>query len=252
MASDWNVLMDKLAAANVTGREARVVAAIARKTLGYRKPGGDTIAASQIAKLTGISRTHVTEILVRLESRGIITRHGGCKGRAATISLNLNTPWEPVPSTGQVNLSHPRDTSEPKPVPQKGSKPVPSTGHTRVKGVNQKRPAGTKTFQNQVVEAYVSTGGNLDLNPSWRGSLLSQATELAKKHPEDLILAAVKRLGRDRDFPGYLKQRVQDLADKGGPCEWDGCDRSRLTPEQLTGCGCPRCEEWLPYAVGAA
>jgi phage replication O-like protein O len=234
--------MEKLAVANVTGREAKVVAAVARKTFGFRKRE-DELAASQIAKLTGIGRSHVAEILAALEDRQIIVRTGGTAGRAAVISLNLATDWEPVPSTGHLNLSRTQDTSSLEPVPQTGTKPVPLKGHTRGKGVKHSRSTHKKTAQNRIVDAYCGAGGNLELD-SWRGSLLRQATELAKKHPEDLILAAAASLGREQEFPGYLKQRVAELKENGGPCQWGTLDRSRLTPDQLAECSCHHCQEW--------
>jgi phage replication O-like protein O len=98
--------MELIAKTPLTERETRVVAAIARKTLGWKgKSAGDRLAASQLAKLTGIGRSHVTETLALLEARGVITRRDGCNGRAATIALYLAGAWsrEPVPTQGQVN-----------------------------------------------------------------------------------------------------------------------------------------------------
>src|SRR4051812_37071860 len=59
-------LHERLARARLTGSEARVVAFIARKTVGYRKRA-DVLATSQVAAGTGISRGNVSSILDALE-----------------------------------------------------------------------------------------------------------------------------------------------------------------------------------------
>src|SRR5438046_2053830 len=92
MPSNWNRTMERLASSNLTGREARVVAFIARKTLGFRK-SADLLATSQIAKGTGISRGNVSEILKTLIDDKIVTSVGGKQGRAAMLSLNLDAAW---------------------------------------------------------------------------------------------------------------------------------------------------------------
>jgi phage replication O-like protein O len=73
MGSNRNRFAERLAHTRLSPREAQVYAPVARKTLGYRKPQGDRISASQIALLTGIPRQHVTETLARLEKRGLIS-----------------------------------------------------------------------------------------------------------------------------------------------------------------------------------
>jgi hypothetical protein len=67
------------------------------------------------------------------------------------------------------------------------------------------------------------------------------------RRPERAILAAAGELGRAREFPGYLRQRAEALEAAGGPCSWDGLDRSRLTPAQLSECVCSRCAEWRAH-----
>ena len=244
MPSNWNLLMNRMAANRLSGREASVLAAIARKTLGYSKPC-DQLSASQIARTCGLSRSHVAELLCRLESRGAIIRTNVAVGRSATISLNLDSPWEPVGRTGQVDLSGERDTSAPEPVGRKGTKPVGRKGHTRGKGVIQNQNPAHKTFQNLLADSYLNSGGNLDLD-EWRGSLFRQGTALRKEGvSEQEIFDAARSLAHDRAFPGLLKQRVTELREQGGFCHWGGLNRSRLTAEQLSECGCGRCLEWL-------
>jgi hypothetical protein len=93
-------------------------------------------------------------------------------------------------------------------------------------------------------DAYLSAGGTLTLDKE-RG-VLARAVTAADNAKIDraLILAACRDLGRTRDFPGLLKQRIAELVARGGPCDYEGLDRSRMTPAQLERCGCKRCIEW--------
>jgi phage replication O-like protein O len=247
VASNWNRFTERLAEASLTGREARVLASVARLTLGYAKPR-DTIAASQLAKLTGIARNHVAECLASLEHRGLITRTSNGRGRPAAIALNLVKTREPVPPKGHPNLPRAQDTSTTrKGVPQKGSKPVPSTGHTKEKGVKQHQPPAGTTFQNRLADSYLAAGGSLEL-AAWRGALFRNAATLLKAgNDEHGILDAARSLGRERAFPGLLKQRHDELAQQGGLCQWHGLDPSRLTTSQLLECGCGKCTQWAQH-----
>src|SRR5262249_54431483 len=152
---------------SLSAREAQIIAAVARKTLGWRgRQAGDRLSASQLAALTGIARNHVTETLARLEARGVLTRRDGINGRAAVIALNLTGPWPdtaPVPTRGQVNLSRRKDRSPAaKPVPPSGQEPVPVPGHTRGKGVKQPRGTHEKTLVARAVDAYRAHGASLE------------------------------------------------------------------------------------------
>jgi hypothetical protein len=61
---------------------------------------------------------------------------------------------------------------------------------------------------------------------------------------ERIVLAACSSLGKERAFPGYLKQRVSELEEAGGPCEHDGLDRSKLSLAELQGCA----DQWSRVA----
>jgi phage replication O-like protein O len=247
MPSDWNLLVEMLARTRLTPTEVQVLAAIARKTLGYRKPHGDRISASQITSLTGIGRPHVTEALIRLEQRGLIKREQGSKGRAAWIRLVLHKPTgKPVPAPGHPNLSGRRDTHLSY---TGGQEPVPPPGHTRGKGVKQAAPPD---LIRRVFDAYTGAGGSVLLEPK-RGAL-ARSTKSALKagaSPEE-ILAAARSLGRTGEFPGLLQQRITEIREAGGPCDWDTLDRSALTTPQLRECGCARCAEWADARQQAA
>ena len=264
MSSRWNLLFDQIVCTKLTMRETQVVAAIARKTLGfYGREDGDRISASQIAKLTGISRAHVAETLLLLESRAIITRRDGGKGRASVISLNLEAAWtsKPVPKRVQVNLSRMEDRSASQPVPSRGQEPAPAPGHTIEKERKTKRvttpPAGERALdveriRKRAAEIYLAAGGSLELDKS-RSVLFGQISNLVKNGvSEDTLLAGVRQLGKAREFPGYLKQRVQAIEEAGGPCVWDGLNRNALTLRQLRGCDCALCDEWAQAKAGQA
>lgn len=250
MASDWNTLMEHMAAAPLSKREGQVVAFIARKTIGYRKTG-DRLSALQIAQGTGIARRHVGAALDALEGRGIITRNVRGRGRTPLIALVLDRPWRdaeraPVgghlvaPVGGQL-----REARRAQRAPVGGQEVAPVPVHTREKGVKHSglRPAAD-TLQRRAFDAYLAAGGTLELVAE-RGALARQATALVKAgEPETLILAACRDLGQRREFPGHLKQRVAELKANGGPCRWEGLNRRALLPAQLGECGCNRCREW--------
>ena len=238
MASDWTKFTERQARARLSPREYQVLAAVARKTLGYRKPQGDRISASQIEKLTGISRQHVTETLGRLEGRGLLRRTETAPGRAAVLSVVL----EPVPVPGHPDPSQPRDTP---PVPVPVSKPVPVSGHTRGKGVKDSATDSEKPdLHRRVFDAYIANGGSVLLERE-RGALARGVSACVKAGLDDsVILVAAAECAKRRDFPGNLKQRALAIEKDGGPCEWEGLGLSSLTKAQLDECGCPRCAEW--------
>jgi phage replication O-like protein O len=247
MPSDWNLLAETLARTRLSPKEAQVLAAVARKTLGYRKPHGDRISASQITGLTGIGRTHVTEALIRLEQRGLIDREQGSAGRAAWIRLTLHKPTgKPVPAPGHPNLSGRRDTHL---SDTGGQEPVPPPGHTKVEGVNQREEPDPVR---RAFDAYIGAGGSVLLERE-RGALARNTkAALTRGATLDQILAAARSLGRNREFPGFLQQRIVEIRDAGGPCDWDSLDRSALTTSQLRECGCARCAEWANALQQAA
>lgn len=67
-----NELLEAMLRTDLTGREWKVILAVARKTYGFNKKA-DFLSHGQMAKLTGIERTHVCKICHRLEKRHILT-----------------------------------------------------------------------------------------------------------------------------------------------------------------------------------
>ncbi len=175
--------MEKMAAASLTEREARVVCAVARKTLGYRKPE-DTLADAQIARMTGIARTHVAEAVRTLIERGVLGRTGGGRGRIATLRIRLDDDWKPAnvhPREDTSTCTH-GDTPSSDNVHPPGAEhaptgvqePAPPGVHTRVKGVNQ-----------QGVDLRVVAGDDARAaKPSFDSPSISDGIELARKTRE--------------------------------------------------------------------
>lgn len=100
-----NKLIEKLASSRLTGSQHSIVQAIIRKTYGYQK-SHDHISGSQLATLTGFSRTYVVRILSQLCKLKIITKYPASP--ANTLCINLNT------STWQCSdrISVPQDTTQ--------------------------------------------------------------------------------------------------------------------------------------------
>lgn len=67
-----NELLEAMLRAKFTGREWGVLMAVARKTYGFGKKA-DYLSHGQMAKLTGIERTHVCKICHHLAKRNILT-----------------------------------------------------------------------------------------------------------------------------------------------------------------------------------
>ena len=66
-----NKILEALAKADLSGRERRILDVIIRKTYGFHKKS-DRISLSQFARLTGISRTHVCDMLAKLYAKHCI------------------------------------------------------------------------------------------------------------------------------------------------------------------------------------
>lgn len=123
--------MERMVGTQLSSRETRVLAAIARKTLGFRKTS-DRLAASQLAELTGLGRSHVVATLGRLEERGIITRDSAdWNGDGTPTSINLETPWV-VPKPGPLHNFTKRSPSRDLASPDLGTRRGPTVRDTQV------------------------------------------------------------------------------------------------------------------------
>lgn len=251
MASDWNRLMDRLARLGLGEHEQRVLAAIARKTLGYRKQS-DKLPISQLVDITGLDRRHVSRALEQLAARGLITRTGGTRGRgnAATITLILDPEKAPREATKKKRTTgHIQNALN---VPLEMTEKSPPEAHSRGKGVKKNALRANDELRRTAFEQYLAAGGNLLLVRE-RNALAGAIGRAVKAgHDHDLILDAVRDLGRNQEFPGLLTQRITDFKTNGRPCTWAGIGRLNLTVPQLTECGCPRCTERAQTLAAAA
>jgi hypothetical protein len=120
---------------------------------------------------------------------------------------------------------------------QRPKKPAPQPGRIDRRGKAAEKPH--KTLPTLAVDAYCGSCGSLEL-AEWRGSLVRQVKDLAAAGTEErIVLAACSSLGKERAFPGYLKQRVSELEEAGGPCERDGLDPSKLSLAELQDAAVP-------------
>ncbi len=110
-------------------------------------------------------------------------------------------------------------------------------------------------YVTSALTAYTGAGGSLD-RAEWRTALERHAATQGRRDVRiEIVLAAAEQLGREREFPGYLSQRVAAIVEAGGVCQWHGMVRRGLTREQLLECGCKLCTDWaraLPVTEMAA
>ena len=199
-----------------------------RLLLGWRKTS-DRLGEQLIRETAGLHGRSIERARAGLVSKGLILYQPGSPGRGhgAVYSLRLD---EETPAGARAIRETETPALERGPIGRK----------ERTSGAS----APTPTIQTQAVDAYRGSGGTLTLERE-RGALARQTTQLAKAGvPDHIILAAARDLGRTHDFPGLLKQRAAEIQARGGPCKWDGLDRSALTLAQLEQCDCRACDEW--------
>jgi hypothetical protein len=246
MASDWNRLLERLLAADLTVSEMRLALALARSTLGYRRHSS-SLGDRHLRDRAGLHGRSFEKARQGLIGAGLLDYEKGTCGRGhrSRYTLLLDEKTAPARAFSEEKKTAPeRDFREPVKDRSHARKRPLQSGHGIGNRDRKSTAPGEKTLQARAVEAYASTGGVLELD-EWRGALARHTTQLAAKGIEErIILAAAAELGRERAFPGYLAQRANELAEKGGPCEWEGLDRSRLTPKQLGECSCHLCAEW--------
>ena len=129
-----NELLDAILAYGFTGRQLAILMTIVRKTYGYNK-AQDDVSASQIGKVCGVARNHVTEVLHELAAMNAIHMRRGENGMIVGINKHYRE-WMPKGSRGaDANDSPKTGPHEDSPklvlkvVPKK-EKPSPKTGHT--------------------------------------------------------------------------------------------------------------------------
>jgi hypothetical protein len=117
----------------------------------------------------------------------------------------------------------------------------------------------TDESRRAIFEAYRSAGGNLDWGKN-RDILAGQIARGVKAgKSSELLVAAAKRIGRERGNIAHLLIVATAIESQGGVCGNAGHALSALTIPQLAACGqppCKACGEWIEHkalaAVGAA
>lgn len=94
-----NVIMGALMRTNLSAYQSRILWAIFRKTYGWHKKE-DWISNSQLVKMTGIAKSHVSRTVGQLIDRNIVTKSGN------KFSLNESyTQWRELPKRVTVTNS---------------------------------------------------------------------------------------------------------------------------------------------------
>lgn len=251
--SNWNQYIDALLATELTVAEHRLALALARLTLGWNRTDNHLGEAllRDTANLDGRNFTRARDALV---AKGLLHYEPGTRGRG-------NRGFYAIPSTTQKPALERVIQGSEKPAPQRVNRAsVKTRSQVQEKPASQRGRRGRgkgrtsddfKDLRRQAFDTYLAAGGTLELDRE-RGALARSVTVLAKTGvPHREILAAIRDLGRKQEFPGLLKQHIQELAEQGGACEWNGLDRSRLTTTQLAECDCAHCQEWLVFTTAA-
>jgi hypothetical protein len=250
-SSDWNRYLDALLSQKLTAVEYRLALAVARLLCGWNRRSahfGERLLRST-ADLDGRSFARARDGLV---AKGLLHYQPGAPGRGNRGLYTLPGDTEkPAAERAFREAEKPaleRAKAASRKSPLSDTK-KPALERAR-RGTSKERTSdASNELRRRAFDVYQGAGGNLQLERE-RGALARSVTSLAKDDvPDAQILAAVRDLGRKQEFPGLLKQRVTELAQQGGACEWEGLDRSRLTPSQLSGCDCARCEEWLVFTT---
>ncbi|MBS3809779.1 MAG: replication protein [Desulfobacterales bacterium] len=137
-----NELLEALSRNRLAGQEYQVVLAVGRKTYGFGKKA-DMISYGQIAKMTGLDRRRVNQIIKNLNKRKILGVTNNGDREPLTIWINKDyEQWEAVTKNGDTPNNGDRG------VPNNGVKPVPNNGdHKRKKETIQK-----KLFSSEQIE----------------------------------------------------------------------------------------------------
>jgi hypothetical protein len=257
VASNWNLLMERLAGSRLTANELRLALAIARYTIGYPELDGRVGNARLRAQVGGMDNRSFQRARDGLIAAGIIAVDPGSRGRGHSSRYTVLLGSEKV--AVERPIAEPaQKVAQARPLHQQlkgrsgGTKKVAPQRPHRVKDKEPPAVAPKSTLLQRVFDAYLEAGGSLEGDKS-RGALAQHAASLAKAGmDEGVIVAASGALGRERGFPGYLTQRAKELAEKGGPCRWEGMDRSQLTDPQLAECNCRLCQKWLESRTAAA
>lgn len=79
--SPWNVSIDRLLAAKLTGEELRLALAIMRYTIGWRKTGGNRIGRRYLCEKSGLDARNLARARRGLIEKGLLHYEEGEGGR---------------------------------------------------------------------------------------------------------------------------------------------------------------------------
>jgi len=231
MGSAWNRLTERLLDAELTVAGYRLALAIARYTIGYPK-NDNRVGQKLLRELAQMDGRTFERALDELQEKGLLHHEPGKRGPGNRGLYEL--------------MLDPNEKAAP-------ARPKAERKRGRTAGAKTAASKSTEnTLQTRVIDAYRAGGGSLEL-AEWRGAIVRQAKTLSKRGTDEvLIVDAARALGRERTFPGYLPQKVEELERSGGLCRWEGLDQSKLTDAQLAECDCRTCEEWRAYRVERA
>lgn len=257
--SAWNAYLERLLAAELTVAEYRLAIALVRLLLGWKQTGAYLGRALIRQTAGGMDGRSFDRALAGLTGKGIVRYQPGGVGKGNRSHYELVLDPDEMAAVARPNEPTQKAApARPKATSLKGrSGGIQKAAPARLRrGRGKERESAdaekSKTLIARAIDAYRDHGGSLELD-GWKGTLIGQVSALLKNgRSERDILAACTELGRERAFPGYLKQRVEQLVADGGPCEWRGFDRSQLSPARLRECGCARCEEWATATAEAA
>jgi hypothetical protein len=246
--SNWNQYLDRLLAEKLTVAEHRLALALARHLLGWRRTHAP-LGRALLREAAGLDGRAFDRAIAGLVAKGLVaaTSEGPGRGKRTTYALILTpenaAPERPFPEAEKAAPARPKPAS--RKGRSHGEKRPPYSGHALIEAGVKASAQPPTDFIRHVFDTYTGAGGTVQLERE-RGALARNAKAALKAQatPEE-ILAAARSLGRNREFPGLLQQRITEIRETGGPCNWDNLDRSALTPSQLEECGCTRCAEWV-------
>ncbi len=142
-----NELLEALSRNRLAGQEYQVVLAVGRKTYGFGKKS-DMISYGQIAKMTGLDRRRVNQIIKNLSKRKVLGVTNNGDREPLTIWINKDyEQWQTVTKNGDIPNNGDRG------VPNNGVKPVPNIGdHKRKKETIQKKTFSLDSIEYQLSE----------------------------------------------------------------------------------------------------
>ena len=115
-----NELIDKLAAFDLSGREHKIFWAVVRRTWSIKGQAWEEIRWKYFVEKTGISSSHIGDLITRLKKRKILQVKPGKKWQKYKINSKLSQ-WLTLVEIGQT-------APELGSAPEKGSRPLPKMG----------------------------------------------------------------------------------------------------------------------------